>query len=180
MRRREVLYIQMLALLGLASAPRGRKSLAEELGVGEGVARSLIEGGRRSGHLEVMRAGVRLSQEGQRFLRDVLELCGILHVRPLDLPLCGRRCVMAGISRQVGSVVRLRDELVRRGACGAIIALKSGDRYVLPPMDMTLDQVDQAAAEAAKSGGAPAYVVACGDTYGDALGLVDLLCGPLV
>lgn len=46
MKNREIVYLQMLAMLSQSNTPRGRKNIAEELKIGEGVVRTLLEGGK--------------------------------------------------------------------------------------------------------------------------------------
>ena len=84
MKQREVAYLQLLVILASSGTPRGRKNLADELRIGEGVVRTLLEGGRDLGHVSVHKAGVKITDSGVSFLREALSICGILDVFTVD------------------------------------------------------------------------------------------------
>lgn len=185
MKSREIAYLQMLAVLANSNTPRGRKNLAEELKIGEGVVRTLLEGGRDLGHVAVLKGGVKITEAGSEFLREALALCGITKMLPLDDAkkiLCGRRCMGFITMERVKDVIGLRDSLVRLGACGALIAVPREGKLALPPLDDPLEKYDKRLAETLKpyveDGGS--VVIACGDTFSDALGLIALRCSQLV
>jgi hypothetical protein len=185
MRSREVAYLQLLAILYNSNTPRGRKNLAEELKIGEGVVRTLLEGGKDLGHVAVLRGGVKITSAGQTFLRDTLNLCGIVGIFPVDEAkrlLCGKRCIVYLLEEMVADVVAMRDSLVRLGACGALIIERRGDTFLLPPLEDPLEKYDASLAEAlrthVKQG--MTVVIACGDKFSDVLGLIQIKCSKVL
>jgi hypothetical protein len=182
---REVAYLQLLAILYNSNTPRGRKNLAEELKIGEGVVRTLLEGGRDLGHVAVLKGGVKITSAGQTFLRDTLNLCGIADMFTVDEAkrlLCGKRCIAYLLEELVTDVVAMRDSLVRLGACGALIIERRGDAFLLPPLEDPLEKYDASLAEVlrthVKQG--MTVVIACGETFSDALGLIQIKCSKVL
>ncbi|MCX8136453.1 DUF4443 domain-containing protein [Pyrobaculum aerophilum] len=181
MRAREVAYLQMLAILSASRTPRGRKNLAEELRIGEGVVRTLLEGGKDLGHVIVLKGGVKISEQGEIFLRDALNLCGISGMFTVDEArklLCGKRCVAHVVEGEVGDVLKTRDSLIRLGSCGVLIVESRGGNLLIPPIGEPLEHYDVALAEALKSRVRrdASVIVACGDTFADALTPLEWRC----
>ena len=181
MKQREVAYLQLLVILASSGTPRGRKNLADELRIGEGVVRTLLEGGRDLGHVSVHKAGVKITDSGVSFLREALSICGILDVFTVDEAkklLCGKRCMAHIIAGKIGDVLATRDALIRLGACGVMLLEKKGGRLLLPPGGEDLaaysQQLVAILGEQVEEGGAA--IVACGDTFSDALAVVQLRC----
>ncbi|ABP51781.1 MULTISPECIES: DUF4443 domain-containing protein [Pyrobaculum] len=181
MKSREVAYLQMLALLSLSKTPRGRKNLAEELRIGEGIVRTLLEGARDLGHVAVMRGGVVATEQGFSFLKEALNLCGVAEIFAVEEAkrlLCGRRCMAYVLQEEVKDPLKTRDSLVRLGACGALILEKRGDRFFLPPLGESLESYDTALASLlkAKVAGDFSVIISCGENYADAFAYIALKC----
>ncbi|MEZ0319021.1 MAG: DUF4443 domain-containing protein [Pyrobaculum sp.] len=181
MKQREVAYLQLLAVLTISNTPRGRQNLANELRIGEGVVRALLEGGKDLGHVSVHKAGVKITDSGILFLKEALSICGILDVFAVDEAkklLCGKRCMAHIIAGKIGNVLATRDALIRLGACGVMLLEKRGDRLLLPPSGEDLAAYSQQLVAILKDkveeGGAA--IVACGDTFSDALAVIQLKC----
>ncbi|MFN7105232.1 MAG: hypothetical protein ACK4M3_01390 [Pyrobaculum sp.] len=180
MKSREVTYLQLLSLLASSNTPRGRKNLSDELKIGEGVVRSLLEGGRDLGHVTVLRGGVKITEIGLSFLREALEMCGIIDFFLIDEAnrlLCGKRCVAYVILDKVDDVIKTRDRLVGLGACGALI-IEVRESPVLPPFGESLEKYSRSMAELIKSRArqGSTVVVTCGDTFSDALAVIEFKC----
>ncbi|MGB9705791.1 MAG: DUF4443 domain-containing protein [Pyrobaculum sp.] len=181
MKNREVAYLQLLAVLNASNTPRGRKNLAEELRVGEGIVRTLLEGGREFGHVLVMKGGVKITEAGQTFLKDALDICGIGDVFAVEEAkglLCGRRCMAHVVRGALGDVIKIRDSLVRLGACGALIIEKKGGKAYLPPIGEPLEKYHASLAKKLEDYVAQdaSVVITCGDTFADALTPIELMC----
>jgi len=181
---REVLYIQLLALLRTSPTPRGRRNLAEELKIGEGVVRALLEAGRHLGHIRIMRGGAKITEAGDAFLRDVLATCKIDALVPMNEAgkyLCGKRCLVFIIDDKIPNAVAMRDELVRLGACGALIVEKQ-EELVLPPayeeLRKYIPQLAENLSEHLSQG--QSAVVTCGETYADAMSFIQIRCKNLL
>jgi len=178
---REVAYLQLLAILYNSNTPRGRKNLAEELKIGEGIVRTLLEGGRDLGHVVVLKGGVKITDTGQTFLKEALGLCGIANIFMVEEAkklLCGKRCIAHIIGESIQNIVAMRDNLVRLGACGALIAERRGGMFLLPPLEDPLEKYSAQLAETLKTyvSHDATIVIVCGETFSDALGLIELKC----
>jgi hypothetical protein len=184
-KNRDVMYLQLLLTLYCADALIGRRGLAAELKVGEGVVRTLLRVGRALGHVVASRGGARVSSAGIAFIREVLGLCGVLDVFVIHEArelLCGRKCIAYVTDDSVNNVTAFRDELVRLGACGALILERSRGVWKIPPIDAPLAEFSWPLADLldsrVKSGST--VVISCGETFSDALGLVVLKCARLL
>jgi len=181
---REVLYIQLLALLRTSPTPRGRRNLAEELKIGEGVARALLEAGRHLGHIYIMRGGAKITEAGEAFLRDVFATCKIGAVMPINEAgkyLCGKRCLAFIIDDKIPNAVAMRDELVRLGACGALIVEKREDLVLPPTYEKLSKYIPQLAENLSEHlSQSQSAVVTCGETYADAMGFIQVRCKNLL
>lgn len=123
------LYHAYVALMSLyQEAPMGRLVLSKRLVLGEASVKTLIRRMRSRGFIDVDRAaGVFLTQEGLELaeqLKRVLEFLG-----PIDISAVCGDCAAYGIviknfkevlNRKIG-YLKLRDQIVREGAEGAII-----------------------------------------------------------
>lgn len=171
----------MLTVLAYSNTPRGRKNLAEELRIGEGIVRTLLEGGRDLGHVTVLKGGVKITELGIAFLRDALKLCNIGMVFPVDAAknlLCGKRCFAQIVNAPVGNVLMLRDVLVRLGSCGALIVRQRGGQLVLPPSDDDLINYSPILAEVLRPHLSQdnTAVITCGEVFADALTMIQYKC----
>lgn len=132
-------YHAYLALASLyREAPMGRLVLAKRLSLGEASVKTLVRRMRSEGLVDVDRtAGVFLTQQGLELvekLREILEFLGQLDVSDI----CGS-CEAYGVviknfrgalTERVG-YLKLRDQVVREGAEGAIIVY-CGETPVMP------------------------------------------------
>jgi predicted transcriptional regulator len=130
------LEISVLLFLYLCKGYVGRQTLAEEFGLGEGKLKSLLRKLRERGLLVQVRAGSRLSDSGLSFLENLLremkvEKIGYVDGGELGASLAAYMLLDADLPPR--NVVRLRDEAVKEGAEGAVIAISKGNSYILPP-----------------------------------------------
>ncbi|MEM1902308.1 MAG: hypothetical protein QXK71_02095 [Pyrobaculum sp.] len=178
MKNREIVYLQMLAMLSQSNTPRGRKNIAEELKIGEGVVRTLLEGGKDLGHVAVMKGGVKITEGGLTFLKEVLKFCGILDIFLVDQAksvLCGKRCIAHVTEGEVKDVVKVRDSLVRLGSCGALIL---NSELTLPPFGDSLDKYSPELASYLRPRlvSNTTLIITCGETFVEALTPIVLKC----
>jgi hypothetical protein len=141
----------------------------------------LLEGGKDLGHVAVLRGGVKITDVGQTFLKEALGLCGILDIFQVDEArriLCGKRCIAHLTGEPVKDVVATRDSLVRLGACGVLIIEHKRDAFLLPPLEEPLEKYSEQLVETLKTRVKQdaTLIIACGDTFSDALGLIELKC----
>ena len=166
--------------LAFKRAPIGRREIASKLGLGEGVVRGLINRGKEMGHIEVSKTGSRITQAGMAYLKTFLKMCGIVNYYVINhSPICGNICVIYLLSiRPIEDVVRLRDEIVRFGACGALIAIKEAGKLVLPPINVTLNEIDEQIWGIIRDAvnDVDTVVVACSEDLANALRTVNAVC----
>ncbi|MCS7145653.1 MAG: DUF4443 domain-containing protein [Nitrososphaerota archaeon] len=124
------------AIFVIAESPGiGRKRLAEALGVGEGVARTLLSRLRSEGLIETNRTGCFLTKKAQTLQRE-LEL-SISRPQQLNIKNTWPYLFSVGvIVKSAANLVRRgleqRDEAVRAGAGGAITLVYHGGRLLMP------------------------------------------------
>jgi len=177
----DIRYLKILSFLAMTRSFAGRRYLSQKLGLGEGVTRRLLDIGKENNHISVNRAGVRITEDGVGYLAQVLAGCGIkpvMYTARFSEKLCGQICVAFLFDGPVGNIVRFRDEIVRRGGCGAVIAhLREGFIYI-PLADMRLEDLDNDLASALKSlmGERHTLIISCGDNLGQAMAPLDVVC----
>lgn len=174
-------YVKILLFLAMTRSLVGRRYLSNKLGFGEGVVRRLLEIGRKLNHISVNRAGVKITEEGIRYLADILSAC---RLKPLAYTskfaekLCGKICIALAFGAHVENVVKFRDEVVRRGGCGAVVAnLQRGVIYI-PLAEMRLEDLDAELASALKKllNEGDTLLISCGENFGQALAPLDVIC----
>lgn len=115
----------------------GRVQLSRELGIGEGKLRRLLSELHSLGLLEKTRAGVRLTPKGSEDLERLLLGKGVTKVFLGNARELNSETSLVAVTRlKVDGKVRaleLRDEAVRGGAKGAIIAVVEKGGLKLPP-----------------------------------------------
>ncbi len=129
---------EIALLLALTKGVRGRYSLSEQLGLGQGVLRGVYRSLRERGLIAVGRGGARLTAEGFRELERLLRERGIARAEVLeDVEAWGRRYwgVVAALEGGIDSVVEARDAAVRAGARMALIVRREGGRLYLPGVE---------------------------------------------
>jgi hypothetical protein len=129
------------ALLALGDGRRkGRKHLADSIGIGEGSMRTIVEYLRDRGLIDVKQTGVKISSKGREFLNQVpLE---VRRLKASDISVGGGRNVavrVRGRSKRVSLGIEQRDAAVKAGAVGATTVIIVGGRLVVPP-DYDLDE----------------------------------------
>ncbi|MFP4169891.1 MAG: DUF4443 domain-containing protein [Methanomassiliicoccales archaeon] len=112
---------------------RGRKSLADSVGLGEGSMRTILEYLRDKEFVEVKQTGVRITPYGQGFLKELP-----IRMERVDLPglSLGERSVAVKVKASadyVFSGVKQRDEAIKAGADGATTVMVVGGRLIMPP-----------------------------------------------
>ncbi len=123
----------LLALIKLRRRRIGRRSLAAELGLGEGSVRSLLRRLGSAGLVESSRSGWGLTRSGEEFVRQLEALLqGPVRVGAGDLTVSSRDAaiLVRGGARGVTTGLGIRDAAFRAGADGAtVLVLESGDVY---------------------------------------------------
>lgn len=129
-------YLSFLLFLYVSGGYVSRKTLSSELGLGEGVVRSHLRFLNERGLVRSVRAGNALTDSGRNGVRGLLEA---VSAKRLGLApaweLNAREAVYVLLHGYppAENVVKLRDEAVREGADGAVIAVFDGGKFRLPP-----------------------------------------------
>jgi len=169
--------VALLMLLN-SKGRMGRKYASQLLGIGEGAVRDtackLAKVGRELGInvIDISKGGMCITEEGRNLLKRLLESCNARDYAFIDDAAntlgCGTRCVALVYNGEIKNVVKLRDEIVRNGACGALITRYNGV-FDLPLADMQLEDVDFKLASKLKEVlsvvNGDHVIISCGDGY---------------
>lgn len=128
------------ALIHLSDGKRrGRKALAESIGVGEGSIRTILEFLREKNFVDIRQTGIQITKNGEVFLKEI----------PLDMKEMPRTDISLGEInvavhvRKAASAVKTgieqRDSAIKAGADGATTIIVKGGKLVIPP-DFDLDE----------------------------------------
>lgn len=126
---------------------KGRKQLADRIGVGEGSMRTIVDYLREEGLIDVKQTGIRISKKGQDFISRLP-----LQVYVLDVPdiTLGQKSVavqVKGAASKIDSGMKQRDQAIKAGAEGATTIIVRGDRLTVPvDYDLDKDRPEVAAA----------------------------------
>ncbi|MEM2954079.1 MAG: DUF4443 domain-containing protein [Candidatus Bathyarchaeia archaeon] len=128
--------LHVLRTLELVSEkPVGRGKLAEELGIGEGVVRTIISRLKRAGIISTSRAGCQLTVKGLQLFNEYrrtfgkrakLDEAGLMP-SPFNSAILAKNC-----GNKVKSGIEQRDAAVKVGANGATTIIFKSGRLVIP------------------------------------------------
>jgi len=112
----------------------GRASLAQKLGLGEGVTRTLLKRLLRAGLVRTSRSGCEITEEGRALWEELRrKLARIASVRWTgELGQYGVAVLVKGGASKVRLGVEQRDEAIRAGAKGALVLVLEGGRLRMP------------------------------------------------
>jgi len=130
----EVHVIKALEIIGRGGAV-GRIRLSKELGLGEGVTRTLVRHLKNEGMIKVSRSGITLSKYGEKLFSDLRSrISEEVEVSPS--PLTVGSFNVAVLVRDAASVVKTgleqRDTAIKAGALGATTLIFSRNRLTMP------------------------------------------------
>lgn len=121
----------------------GRKRLSEELGIGEGSTRTLLNMLEQRSLISRNNAGIELTQRGRKVLSSFP--FSIQPLPPGSLPFSGEACIsiVRNGAGKVTNGIMQRDEAVRAGGSGAITLVVRDGRLLIPPdmLDLQSDIV---------------------------------------
>lgn len=112
---------------------RGRRSLAQGIGIGEGSVRTILEFLRDKGFVDIKQTGIQITKSGKYFLDGIpLE---VRRIPPSGISLSevnvGVR--VRGSSSMVKSGIQQRDSAIKAGADGATTIVLSDGLLIVPP-----------------------------------------------
>jgi predicted transcriptional regulator len=125
----------LLAILTLGKEELGRKGLAKNLGLGEGVVRTLIDRLKKEGLIQIDRKGCKLSKKGKEVFTKITKIipnmveinAGKLSSGKEDFAL-----VVNNASKYLKLGIEERDAAVRLGAKGATTIIFKKGRFSIP------------------------------------------------
>lgn len=120
---------------------KGRKQIADAVGIGEGSMRTIIEYLRGLDMIDIRQTGVKITRHGNDFLSNLpIKMANIGH----GSIALGQECVAVQMSNNGDKIklgVEQRDSAIMAGAEGATTLVVQGGKLVVPP-DYVLDEHD--------------------------------------
>ena len=118
---------------------KGRKQMADRIGVGEGSMRTIVDYLRDEGLVDIKQTGIKISKKGQEFINRLP-----LQVYKLEVPdiALGQHSVavqVKGVAGKIKSGMEQRDQAIKAGADGATTIIVQGTRLTVP-VDFDLDK----------------------------------------
>ena len=136
------LFHMLLALELVSEKPIGRNRLAEKLGVGEGVARTIIDRLKDSKLIATSKAGCSLTNKGVKLWREYQSVLKKVEIGKNELAL-GNYSFAALVKNslhKVKSGVEQRDAAVKAGARGATTMIFRSKRLMIPSVSSDVTQ----------------------------------------
>lgn len=132
----------LLALEFIAERTTGRNKLAQELGVGEGAARTLIGRLKGASLVSTSKAGCTLTDRGLKLLRDYTSAIRKVRIEKNELTFeaCSFAVLVKNSGHRVKSGMEQRDTAVTAGAKSATTILFKNGRLVFPSMTRDIDE----------------------------------------
>ena len=128
------------ALYVLSDGKRmGRKRLSEEIGVGEGSMRRIIETLRERDMISIKQTGITITKTGLNYLKE-------LPIEVVDINLgdavvgeFSRSIIVYGVSNKIQNGMQQRDAGIKAGASGCTtVVMRNGELFI--PPDWNLDK----------------------------------------
>lgn len=128
------------ALYTLSSGKRmGRKKLADEIGVGEGSMRRIIETLREWDMIQIKQTGITITRAGLGFLEEI-------PIRVVDVSLgdsvvgeYSQSILVLGVADKIQNGMQQRDAGIRVGATGCTTVVIRDGKLIIPP-DWNIDE----------------------------------------
>lgn len=118
---------------------KGRKMIADRIGVGEGSMRTIIDYLRDEDLVDVKQTGIKISKKGQEFFARLPLQVYKLDVSDITLGAESVAVQVKGVASKIKSGMEQRDQAIKAGADGATTVIVKGDRLTVP-VDFDLDK----------------------------------------
>ena len=119
----------------------GRKRLSDQIGIGEGSMRRIIDTLKEWNLITVKQTGITITKSGQAFLSQI-------PIRVVDVELSGstvgefsQSLLVLGVSEKVYNGMQQRDAGIKVGATGCTTVVIRGGVLMIPP-DWNIDEID--------------------------------------
>jgi hypothetical protein len=118
---------------------KGRKLMADRIGVGEGSMRTIIDHLRDDGLIDVKQTGIKITKKGQDYITRLPLQVYKLDVSDITLGQESVAVLVKGVASKIKSGMEQRDQAIKAGADGATTVIVKGDRLTVP-VDFDLDK----------------------------------------
>lgn len=127
-------YHLIHALELIAEKAIGRSKLAENLSVGEGATRTIIERLREAGLITIVKSGCTLTDKGMKLWKEYESVVKKVAIRKSELTLANHNyaILIKNHGHKIKSGIEQRDAAVRAGAKGATTMLFKGGYLTIP------------------------------------------------
>ena len=134
------------ALYVLSDGKRmGRKRLAEEIGVGEGSMRRILETLRQWEMINIKQTGITITRSGLGFLAEIPIKVVDLDLRDAIVGTYGQAVVVYGVGKKIENGMQQRDAGIKAGATGCTTLVIRNGALMVPP-DWNMDEKNPAVA----------------------------------
>lgn len=130
----------------------GRKRLAENIGIGEGSMRRILDTLKDWEMIVVKQTGISITRRGLDFLEELPLRVVELDAGSLVLGAHTQAVLVKGVAGDIGNGLHQRDVGIRAGALGCTTLVMDGGRIIMPP-DWSIDDNDPAVAGQIRSMG---------------------------
>ena len=134
------------ALYVLSDGQRmGRKRLAEEIGVGEGSMRRILETLRQWEMINIKQTGITITRSGLGFLAEIPIKVVDLDLKDAIVGTYGQAVVVYGVGKKIENGMQQRDAGIKAGATGCTTLVIRNGALMVPP-DWNMDEKNPAVA----------------------------------
>ena len=134
------------ALYVLSDGKRmGRKRLAEEIGVGEGSMRRILETLRQWEMINIKQTGITITRSGLGFLAEIPIKVVDLDLKDAIVGTYGQAVVVYGVGKKIENGMQQRDAGIKAGATGCTTLVIRNGALMVPP-DWNMDEKNPAVA----------------------------------
>ena len=134
------------ALYVLSDGKRmGRKRLAEEIGVGEGSMRRILETLRQWEMITIKQTGITITRSGLGFLAEIPIKVVDLDLKDAIVGTYGQAVVVYGVGKKIENGMQQRDAGIKAGATGCTTLVIRNGALMVPP-DWNMDEKNPAVA----------------------------------
>lgn len=158
-------YFKALVLINNAGRT-GRARLANELGIGEGSIRTLLDELETKSLIARNNSGIVLTKKGKSIISESPIMTMPIGDCSFSLSQHSSVAVVRSASERVSNGIRQRDEAVRNGGAGAITMIVRNGRLYLPPeMKQVIDrELDNVVFNALQANEGDAVIMSSGNT----------------
>ena len=134
------------ALYVLSDGKRmGRKRLADEIGVGEGSMRRILETLRQWEMITIKQTGITITRSGLGFLAEIPIKVVDLDLKDAIVGTYGQAVVVYGVGKKIENGMQQRDAGIKAGATGCTTLVIRDGALMVPP-DWNMDEKNPAVA----------------------------------